>query len=67
METHAGLVCQTRRGLRWRSCVRSGMERSRFGLAKGTGKEAKVETLEPGAELDLVGLRREAASRAGRK
>jgi hypothetical protein len=43
------------------------MERSRFGLAKGTGKEAKVETLEPGAELDLVGLRGEAARRAGRK
>jgi cyanophycinase-like exopeptidase len=35
------------------------------GLAKGAGKEAKIETLKSGGQLDLIELRRAAASRAG--
>jgi cyanophycinase len=36
------------------------------GLAKGAGKEAKIQTLKAGGQLDLIELRREAASRAGK-
>jgi cyanophycinase len=36
-------------------------------LAKGSGKEAKLDTLRSGAQLDLIELRREAASRAGKE
>lgn len=37
-----------------------------FGLAKGAGKAAKIETLKSGGQLDLIELRRAAASRAGK-
>jgi cyanophycinase len=37
------------------------------GLAKGAGKEAKIETLKSGGQLDLIELRRAAVSRAGKE
>lgn len=36
-------------------------------LAMGAGREAQVKPLKPGAQLDILDLRREAASRAGNK
>jgi cyanophycinase len=36
-------------------------------LAKGAGQEAQVATLKPGGQLDLVEIRRAAASRAGKE
>jgi cyanophycinase len=34
-------------------------------LAKGTGQEAQINTLKPGGQLDVIELRRAAASKAG--
>jgi len=36
-------------------------------LANGAGKEAKIDTLKSGGQLDVIELRRAAASRAGKK